>query len=52
MVYIVPFEKSDLEQTIRSLSRSFTSETMSKALGIDVKSYTLFAEIFCHKAIK
>ena len=52
MVYIVPFEKSDLEQTIRCLSRSFTSETMSKALGIDVKNYTSFAEIFCQKAIK
>lgn len=29
MVYIVPFEKSDLEPTIRCLSLFFTSKTMS-----------------------
>lgn len=52
MVYIVPLQKSDLEQTIRCMSSSFSQETMSQALGIDVNSYLTFAEMFCQRAIK
>lgn len=52
MVYIVPFDKSDLEQTIRCISRSFTQETMSQALGIDANSYISLAEIFGQRAVQ
>ena len=52
MVYIVPFNKSDLESTIRCISHSFTQETMSQALGIDVNSYVSFAEIVSQRAIQ
>ncbi|MFN7414477.1 MAG: GNAT family N-acetyltransferase [Dolichospermum sp.] len=52
MVYIVPFNKSDLESTIRCISHSFTQETMSQALGIDVNSYVSLAEIFSQRAIQ
>lgn len=52
MVYIVPFNKSDLEQVIHCLSHAFTQETMSKALDINANSYIYLAEIVCQKAIK
>jgi ribosomal protein S18 acetylase RimI-like enzyme len=52
MVYIVPLGQSDLEQTIECVSRNFTQETMSKALGINRNSYMPFAEIVCQKAIE
>jgi ribosomal protein S18 acetylase RimI-like enzyme len=46
MVYIVPFDNRDLDKTIRCISRSFTKETMSQALGIGINSYMSFAKIF------
>ena len=47
MVYIVPFDPRDLDKTIRCISRSFTKETMSQALGIDANSYILLADEIC-----
>ncbi len=52
MFYIVPFDKNDLEQTIRCMSHSFAQEPMSQALGIDANSYIAWAEIVCQKAIQ
>ena len=47
MVYILPFEDSDLDSTIRCISYTFVQETISQSLEIDAENYREFAKLYC-----
>lgn len=51
MVDIVPFNKSDLRETIFCMSRTFEKEPMSQALGINANSYMSLAKSVAQKSI-
>lgn len=52
MSYIVPFEQSDLLETIFCMSRTFALEPMSQALGINANSYVSIAKCIAQKAVE